>query len=314
MEMLFSKWEGVRHSTGQEDRDFFWILLVSFVFYSFLCFYMVSLPLVEMEVPLFESTSPRTAQFIVQPPSIPEQVSSTPEPEMLVPEKKKVDPILLDMQPKPLSPPPSIEKKALDVHKIRKKNQETARKSGLLKLLGRRKAAKTETMGEPFSPFETLTSFDTLRSLDEGILMNEKEKEEEEPYKIKDLQPEIKRIFLGGKMIMAVENPFEIRGNPLGLQYRSMESILKVVQSYQSGITFLYNKVLQKNPDIKGHITLEFTLLADGRLDHVHIVSSRLYHSEFEAALLDHIRAWRFESIPEGEVTIVYPIGFSPAS
>jgi len=166
-------------------------------------------------------------------------------------------------------------------------------------------------MGEPFSPFETLTSLETIRKPDGEMLKIE---EEEKPYHIGDLKPEIKRFFLDGKTTTAVENPFEIRGNPLGLQYRGIESILKVVQTYQSGITFLYNKALQKDPDIQGHITFEFTILADGHLNHVRIVSSQLHHSEFEEALLDHIRAWRFKNIPEGEVIIVYPIGFSPAS
>jgi len=314
LEAIFFKGGEACYSTRQEDRDFFWILLVSFIFYSLLGFYMVSLPLVEIEVSQFGPISPRTARFILHPPSSPEQVPPALEQKMVVPEKKKLEPILPAVEPKKKPLPPPKEKRVIDPQEIRKKNQETARKSGLLKLLGHRKAAKADTMGESFFPFEMLTSFETLRKPDEEMLMIEDEEEGEMLYIIMHPKPEIKTFFLGGKITTAVENPFEIRGSPLGLQYRGMESILKVVQTHQSGITFLYNKALQHDPDLKGHITFECTILADGRLTHVRIVSSTLHHSEFEFTLLDYIRAWRFESIPKGEVIIVYPIGFSPAS
>jgi len=207
-------------------------------------FYMISLPLVEMEVPLFEPISPRTARFILHPPSSPEQVSPEPEPKIVVPKKKKLEPILPAVETEKKSPPPPIEKRVVDFQEIRKKNQETARKSGLLKLLGARKASKTDTMEEPFSPFETLTSIEILRKPDEEMLIIEEEEEGEKPYNIMDPKQEIKTFFLPGKTSTSVENPFEIRGSPLGLQSRGMESILKVVQTYQSGIAFLYNKAL----------------------------------------------------------------------
>ncbi|MBI5193671.1 MAG: energy transducer TonB [Nitrospirae bacterium] len=55
---------------------------------------------------------------------------------------------------------------------------------------------------------------------------------------------------------------------------RSRESIKEVLTSYSGSITFLYKKALRDNPELKGTITVEFTIEPSGEIINARIVSS----------------------------------------
>lgn len=224
------------------------------------------------------------------------------------PSPPRIEPLKPSQKPKvevppiiPVSPPITQEQ-----------NREVAKKSGLLKLLARKNPTQGEPKGEAFPQAETLTSLSSLAGTEERILNLDREEKEDVSFNVPLNSPQIDDFLLAGRTATIVENPFEIKGDSSSLRLRSYDSILKVIQSHQSGIEFIYNKALQKNPQLMGQIVFEFKILSNGTLSKITNVSSNLDQKEFEVALLKHIQAWRFEPIPEGEVTIIYPIKFSP--
>jgi len=109
----------------------------------------------------------------------------------------------------------------------------------------------------------------------------------------------------------AVESPFQIKGYENGNSPRSYESIAQVVDSYKSGISFLYNKSLRENPTLRGTVTVEFMIAAGGDVLDCRVTSSSMKNPPFEEALVKRILQWKFPAVPAGDVTITYPIVFS---
>ena len=298
--------------TGREDRDFLWFLLGSLIFYSLLGALAYSIPQREMTVPVFERVPPRTARLILQLPKPPEVVPPVPKTRLRVPEEKKVLPSSPPTEPLKPVPKPKIEVPPLKPPITQEQNREVAKKSGLLKLLARKNPIQEETKEEPLPQVETLTSLSSFEVPGEKILKLEREEKEDALAHVSNPAPEMDEYLLAGRTTTVVENPFEVKGDPSNIRLRSYDSIFTVIQSHQSGIEFLYNKALQQDPQLMGQIVFEFKIFSNGTLSEVRIISSTLGQREFEETLLQHIQAWRFEPIPEGEVTIIYPIKFSP--
>jgi len=265
-----------------------------------------------MTVPVFERVPPRTARLILQPPKPQEVVQPVPQPQLRVPEEKKVLPSSPPVEPLKPVPKPKIEVPPLSPPMTQEQNREVAKKSGLLKLLARKNPTQEETKGKALPQAETLTSLSSFEAPGEKILKLEREGNEDPLAHVSNAAPETDKFLLAGRTTTVVENPFEIKGDPSSLRLRSYDSILNIIQSHQSGIEFLYNKALQQDPQLMGQIVFEFKIFPNGTLSEVRIVSSTLGQREFEETLLQHIQGWRFEPIPEGKVTIIYPIKFSP--
>lgn len=109
----------------------------------------------------------------------------------------------------------------------------------------------------------------------------------------------------------AVDSPFQVKGYEDGNLPRTLEEIADVVDSYKGGTAFLYNKYLRENPTLRGTLTLEFTILANGEVIDIRIVSSTMKYLPFEEALIKRMLQWRFPAIAAGNMTIVYPMIFS---
>jgi len=268
-----------------------------------------------MTVPVFERVPPRTARLILQPPKPPGVVPPAPKPQLRVPEEKKTLPSSPSPEPLKPAPKPKIEVPPvppLSPPITQEQNKKVAKRSGLLKLLARKAPTPEEAKGEPLPRVETLTSLSSFEAPGEKILKLEREEKEDALAHVSNTAPEMDEFLLAGRTTTVVENPFEIKGDPSSLRLRSYDSILNIIQSHQSGIEFLYNKALQQDPQLMGQIVFEFKIFPNGTLSEVRIVSSTLGQREFEETLLQHIQGWRFEPIPEGKVTIIYPIKFSP--
>jgi TonB family protein len=68
------------------------------------------------------------------------------------------------------------------------------------------------------------------------------------------------------------------------------------------------------NPDLRGKIIIKFTILADGAVSDVEMVSSSFGDAEFENSILLRVRQWKFPAIKEEKnLTVTYPFVFQPS-
>ncbi|HES59146.1 MAG TPA: TonB family protein, partial [Caldithrix sp.] len=67
------------------------------------------------------------------------------------------------------------------------------------------------------------------------------------------------------------------------------------------------------NPNLKGSVTVQFTIRADGKVDRARISDSTLRNKNAETCILRRVQSWRFKKIDakEGEVTFSQKYIFS---
>jgi len=82
---------------------------------------------------------------------------------------------------------------------------------------------------------------------------------------------------------------------------RSSDAIEKVVNSHAASIEDCYKREARTNPNLKGAVTVQFTIKADGRVADVRIIESTLRNSKVESCVRQRINSWRFEPINDNE-------------
>lgn len=122
---------------------------------------------------------------------------------------------------------------------------------------------------------------------------------------------EVEAIQLGEKGRIQVDQIGDVTGTPEAVGQRSEDSVRGILMSYTGRLTYIYNKYLKHNPDLRGKIVVEVEIAANGRVSGVTIISSTLPNEEFVQEILTFIRRWRYEPIDQGTVTVVYPLFFS---
>jgi TonB family protein len=75
-----------------------------------------------------------------------------------------------------------------------------------------------------------------------------------------------------------------------------------------------YEKFLKKAPDLSGKITIRFTINAEGSVTKLEVMENTTGNKELEDEIIRKVKMWNFESIPEGDVTVTYPLVFQPAA
>jgi len=83
-----------------------------------------------------------------------------------------------------------------------------------------------------------------------------------------------------------------------------------VVASHKTSIRMSYEKYLKRIPDLAGKVTVRFTISATGRVTIVQILENTTACKELERDIVRKVKMWRFEAIPEGDVTVTYPFLF----
>ena len=99
-------------------------------------------------------------------------------------------------------------------------------------------------------------------------------------------------------------------GSQEALGYRNEQSVMSVVNSRMGRITWLYEKYLKRQPGLAGKVTIEFTIAANGFVTSVKILESTVDHPKLENDLVGLVRRLKFEPIPEGVTTFVFPFHF----
>jgi TonB family protein len=118
---------------------------------------------------------------------------------------------------------------------------------------------------------------------------------------------------LSKKGNIIISKPQSIEGAASSSAKRDIAAINEVVLVHKMSIKLSYERYLKRIPDLAGKITVRFTIDALGNVSRVEIVENTTGNKELEEEIARKVSMWKFEAIPEGEVTVTYPFVFQPS-
>jgi TonB family protein len=86
------------------------------------------------------------------------------------------------------------------------------------------------------------------------------------------------------------------------------------VRARMGGIKACYENALKRNPNLKGKLTIRFTILETGGLSEITISVNSIGSPEVASCIVNTMRTWRTQFRPSGPVTVEYPFVFSPVN
>ena len=87
---------------------------------------------------------------------------------------------------------------------------------------------------------------------------------------------------------------------------RSADAIAAVVTKHQTAIEDCYKRAAKLNPNLKGSVTVMFTIEPNGRVSSVRIIESTLKNTRAESCIVRRIKSWRFAPIDPKEGKAVF--------
>ncbi len=122
-----------------------------------------------------------------------------------------------------------------------------------------------------------------------------------------------KSSALSKKGDFIIQRPESIEGAASSSVKRDNGAINRIVNSHKTSIRMSYEKFLKRNPSLGGKITVRFTISSDGRVINVQILENSTGSIGLENDIMRKVKMWRFEAIPQGDVTVTYPFIFAPS-
>jgi TonB family protein len=118
-------------------------------------------------------------------------------------------------------------------------------------------------------------------------------------------------VNLSKKGDFIIQRPESIEGAASSDARRDNSAINEIVSSHKASIRMTYEKYLKRDPSLAGKVTLRFTITASGSVTNITIIENTTGNTEFEQEIKRKMAFWKFDPIPEGEVTVSYPFVFS---
>jgi hypothetical protein len=75
-----------------------------------------------------------------------------------------------------------------------------------------------------------------------------------------------------------------------------------------------YEAALKRNPNLRGKLTIRFTILETGGVAEITAVVNTVGSPEVAACIMSTMHSWRTQFRPSGPVTVEYPFVFSPVN
>lgn len=125
------------------------------------------------------------------------------------------------------------------------------------------------------------------------------------------LEDDVPQVNLTKKAKVDLIKPSKMTGSQEALGQRSEQSIMNVVLARQGRITYLYEKYLKRNPNLRGKVSIEFTIAANGFVTAARVIESTINNPDLERDLLNLVRRLKFDPITSGNVTAIFPFQFS---
>jgi TonB family protein len=254
---------------------------------------------------------PRMAKILTAPPkiSLPQPVEiKTGPPSLPAPSVAKLQPVMpppttLEQAPKGKkseTPPPSASSQG----QAKRPSREEIKKVGLLGLLGEGKNS-TPSLGKKFSSLKETPRLSAQEEADPFP------QERIETIRQRTVGAEENKLALTRREAVG-ENLSETKIFHDGFEF-NRDAVSDVVRQNNEGLLALYNRRLQKNPNMQGRLTVEFIISSEGQVLKCRILSSSLSDPLFENEVVREILKWKFPSVEKGTTTVLYPLSFFPA-
>lgn len=118
------------------------------------------------------------------------------------------------------------------------------------------------------------------------------------------------RLASGGGVAISSAAP-EVSGNTTNAEARTQTSIKKVIDLESNRLKRVYETWLKRDPSLAGQLKIKFTIMPDGSVTNVTVVSSTTKNSEFDETLVRYVKRWAFPAVDGGSpVEVVFPFVF----
>jgi TonB family protein len=319
------------------DPRFFFVLIVSALAHIVMIYYMYQVRIPPTQIVDIEKVPERFAKLIIEKP-IPKTPVLKKKAETTVPKKEAAP----SMEKKEISKVPGDAPKISAAARERAKRSVAARAArveqrmrsvGVLGMLtgvgatakgpavvdvlgamGTRKESTTN-LDEALSKMQGLTRADNVEVLQKKLVKS-KDVSVQHKEEIDDLIASVgtaRTVDLAKRGEFVIQKPESIEGAASSNAKRDNNAINAVVASHKASIRMSYEKYLKRDPSLAGKVTVRFTISASGGVTAVSIVENTTGNSELEQEITRKIRMWRFDTVPEGDVTVTYPFVFTPA-
>ncbi|MEM6958153.1 MAG: AgmX/PglI C-terminal domain-containing protein, partial [Myxococcota bacterium] len=101
-----------------------------------------------------------------------------------------------------------------------------------------------------------------------------------------------------------------MRGRPRVNGYLSAEQINRVVRANSAAVRYCYQNEVQRQPNLRGRVTVAWRISLAGRVTTSRIARSTLNNARVEGCIARQVRNWRFPQPDGGEVSVEYPFIF----
>jgi outer membrane biosynthesis protein TonB len=124
----------------------------------------------------------------------------------------------------------------------------------------------------------------------------------------------------GGKVAYGAKTEVRVSGSVAAEEAEidsseiDQQKLAAFVKARQALIKACYENALKRNPNLKGKISIRFTILETGGLADVAAAQNGLGAPEVAACIIQAMKSWRTQFRPSGPVTVEYPFVFSPVN
>ncbi len=108
-----------------------------------------------------------------------------------------------------------------------------------------------------------------------------------------------------------IQQPQRMRGSQEARAQRTSESVMSIINSQQGRVMYTYNKYLRTNPDLRGKVSFDVTIEANGSVSNIQILESSIDNQDFVRELMNIVRRLKFPPIREGSITVNLPFVFN---
>ena len=292
-------------SKTENDVRFNKVLKRSLLFFLLLILIIPFLPIPEIEKKELKQVSPRLAKLVIQKK---QQKVATNKPAAKKKSAKKKPAKKKAKKAKKKSKKPSIKKKA------RKK----AASSGLMALTDELADLRDSFNVSSVQTTNLSTKGKTKSKLAASNILTSKAGRGSGGINTNSLSNQTGGGSLSGRSLTGVSSNIGSGGTGTrrtagGKAGRSQEEIERVFQRNKGSIFAIYNRALRKDPSLQGKVVLALTILPNGKVTKVRIVSTDLNAKGMERKLRIKVKSFRFADKDVATVTVTYPIDFFPS-
>ncbi len=316
-----------------KDYRFLIIALISIAVHGVLAYYLISREVQEEEVIVLEQIPERFARLIIEKPLV-------KEPPKAVSQTEGKAQTSASEQEKEVDTQSPAQKSAADRRAAKKavaaraaRVEEKVRTVGVLGMLtgvgktargpsvvdvldtGKDKKERMQDLDDALKNITGLKKADNQKILDRKLVKS-KDVAVSHKESIDDLIAGIgsaKSDVLAKKGDFIIQRPESIEGAASSSAKRDNSAINNIVNSHKISIRMSYEKYLKRNPSLAGKITVRFTISANGRVVNIQLLENTTSSDELGSDIMRKVRMWRFEEIPQGDVTVTYPFVFAPS-